>query len=174
VDVTVGDPVLGTPDELIGDDVLGFAGIAPPRVTLYAVETHIAEKLHAYTMPRAHLNLSVKDLPDIALLATVGRVQAAGLRAALDQTFRYRGTHPVPSELTKPPSFWERPYATLAREDALAWPTLVQVHTAAVAFLDPVLSEPGPEATMGPGNVALVAMNRESPCDMDHGTVAPR
>jgi hypothetical protein len=37
-------------------------------------ETHTAEKPHAYTMPRARLHTRVKDLPDIALLATLQRV----------------------------------------------------------------------------------------------------
>ena len=38
------------------DNILGFAGVAPPVLRLYPIETHIAEKLHAYTMPRARPN----------------------------------------------------------------------------------------------------------------------
>jgi len=63
VDVAFGDPILGEIETVTVDDVLGFAGIAPPTVRLYPVETHIAEKLHAYTMPRARPNTRVKDLP---------------------------------------------------------------------------------------------------------------
>jgi hypothetical protein len=70
VDVAFGDPILGEPETVVADDVLEFAGIAPPVVRLYPIETHIAEKLHAYTMPRARPNTGIKDLPDIALLAT--------------------------------------------------------------------------------------------------------
>jgi len=33
----------------VAEDVLAFAGIAPPTLRLYPIETHIAEKLHAYT-----------------------------------------------------------------------------------------------------------------------------
>jgi nucleotidyltransferase AbiEii toxin of type IV toxin-antitoxin system len=53
VDVAFGDPMLGEPDVLVADDALSFAGIAPPTLRIYPIETHIAGKLHAYTMPRA-------------------------------------------------------------------------------------------------------------------------
>ena len=49
VDVAFGDPILGEPEIVVADDVLGFAGITPPTLRLYPIETHIAEKLHAYT-----------------------------------------------------------------------------------------------------------------------------
>ena len=90
VDVAFGDPILGQPDVVVADDVLSFAGIAPPTLRLYPIETHIAEKLHAYTMPRARPNSRVKDLPDLALLATAQRVEASRVRAALEQTFGFR------------------------------------------------------------------------------------
>jgi hypothetical protein len=91
VEVAVGDPMPGAPEEVTAEDVLAFVGIAPPRVGLYPVETHIADKPHAYTMPRPHLNSPVKDFPDMPLLASVGGLQAGSLRAALDQTFGHRG-----------------------------------------------------------------------------------
>jgi hypothetical protein len=83
VDVASGDPVFGEADVVTADDVLDFAGIAPPVLRLYPIETHIAEKLHAYTMPRTRTNTRVKDLPDLALLAGLRPMQAGRLRAAL-------------------------------------------------------------------------------------------
>jgi hypothetical protein len=59
VDVAFGDPIYGQPDIVTCADVLAFAGIQPPVVRLYPVETHIAEKLHAYTMPRPRPNSRV-------------------------------------------------------------------------------------------------------------------
>ena len=56
VDVAFGDPILGEPVTATADNILGFAGVAPPVLRLYPIETHIAEKLHAYTMPRARPN----------------------------------------------------------------------------------------------------------------------
>ena len=140
VDVAFGDPILGEPEVIVAEDVLAFAGIAPPTLRLYPIETHIAEKLHAYTMPRRRPNSRVKDLPDIVLLATAQALDAKRLRAALDQTFTFRKTHPLPALLPDPLSAWATPYAAMAREDRLAWPTLDDVTTAAKAFLDPVLA----------------------------------
>ena len=140
IDVAFGDPILGEPEVMVAQDVLAFVGIAPPTLRLYPIETHVAEKLHAYTMPRSRPNSRVKDLPDIALLATTRAIDARRLRAALAQTFSYRETHPLPDKLPDPPAAWTGPYATMAREDQLAWPTLGAVTNAARAFLDPVLA----------------------------------
>src|SRR5207244_12605817 len=87
VDIGFGDPILGAPDVVTADDTLGFAGIAPPTLRLYPIETHIAEKLHAYTLPRKRPNSRVKDLPDVALLAGVREIERARLRRAIEQTF---------------------------------------------------------------------------------------
>lgn len=140
VDVTLGDPILGEPEVMVAEDALAFAGIAPPTLRVYPVETHIAEKLHAYTMPRARPNSRVKDLPDLSLIATAGYVEARWLRAAIDQTFAFRCTHAVRDHLTAPPATWEDPYAAMAKEDQLQWPTLDGAFAAARAFLAPVLA----------------------------------
>ena len=140
VDVAFGDPILGEPAVVVAEDVLAFAGIAPPTLRLYPVATHIAEKLHAYTMPRSRPNSRVKDLPDLALLATVEPIDAKRLRTALEQTFTFRKTHPLPVSVPAPPPAWEGPYAAMAREDQLAWPTLGDATKAVQSFLDPVLA----------------------------------
>lgn len=140
VDVAFGDPILGEPENVVAEDVLAFAGIAPPTLRLYPIETHIAEKLHAYTMPRTRPNSRVKDLPDIALLATAQTIEAKQLRSALEQTFTFRKTHSLPLVFPDPLPVWFAPYAAMAREDQLTWPTLDEVTKAAKAFLDPVLA----------------------------------
>ncbi len=71
VDVAFGDPLVGEPDLAVADDLLNFAGIAPPMLRLYPVVSHIAEKLHALTLPR--------DRPN---LATTGPIEGAKLRLA--------------------------------------------------------------------------------------------
>lgn len=149
VDVAVGDSYLGEPHQITADDVLGFAGVAPPNLRLYPIETHIAEKLHAYTLPRAMLNGRVKDLPDIALLASIQALDARVLRAALEKTFTQRGSHGLPDLLPPPPTEWEAPFAAMVREDGLPWTSLHLVTQAARAFLDPVLSGTRP-ATWDP------------------------
>ena len=91
-------------------------------------------------MPRTRPNTRVKDLPDIALLATIQPLDAKRLREALEQTFTFRDTHPLPSALPDPLPTWEAPYAAMAREDRIEWNTLIAVTSAARAFLDPVLA----------------------------------
>ena len=149
VDVAFGDPILGEPDVVVAEDVLAFAGIAPPQLRLYPVVTHVAEKLHAYTMPRSRPNSRVKDLPDLALLATAQAIDAKHLRTALEQTVSFRKTHPLPMSVPGPPPAWESPYAAMAREDQLAWATLGDVTKAVQSFLDPLL-EGGLDATWNP------------------------
>jgi hypothetical protein len=122
LDVAFADPIFGEPDVVVADDVLGFAGIEPPSLRVYPLETHIAEKLHAYTMPRKRPNSRVKDLPDMALLACVREIDGAHLRSALEQTFASRRMQRLPSTLPEPPSDWTLRYARMADEDELRWP----------------------------------------------------
>jgi len=82
---------LGDATPIKGEDYLGFAGIAAPELLLIPVETHIAEKLHAYTLPRPTPNSRVRDLPDLALLAAVPDALVGDrIAAALRQTFQAR------------------------------------------------------------------------------------
>jgi nucleotidyltransferase AbiEii toxin of type IV toxin-antitoxin system len=139
VDVAFGDPLVGEPDLVVADDLLNFAGIAPPTLRLYPVVSHIAEKLHALTMPRSRPNTRVRDLPDIALLATTGPIAGAELRLAFEKTFRFRGTHPLPTSMPALPAFWEASYAAMAANDELTWRTLTEVTEAVSFFLNPIL-----------------------------------
>ncbi|HTJ43250.1 MAG TPA: nucleotidyl transferase AbiEii/AbiGii toxin family protein [Kofleriaceae bacterium] len=140
VDVAFADPILGAPDVIEVENVLGFAGIAAPKLRLYPVETHIAEKLHAYTLPRDYLNSRVKDLPDLALLATVRVLEGERVRAAIAQTFDHRATHAVPTRVPQPPPEWAETYAEMASEFDLEWRDLDTVTDAVARFLDPVLA----------------------------------
>ena len=140
VDVAFGDPILGEPEIISAEATLAFAGVTPPVLRLYPIETHLAEKLHAYTLPRPRPNTRVKDLPDIALLGTLQPLNAERLRMALAQTFEFRNTHAVPSSVPDPPASWSTPYGELARENELAWTTLEELTTAVAAFINPVLA----------------------------------
>lgn len=94
IDVAVAEPIVGLPDTVLGSTFLEFAGIEPVTLRIYPLETHIAEKIHAYTMPRAGSpNSRVKDLPDIALLASIRPISSKTLRSAIKQTFNHRQTH---------------------------------------------------------------------------------
>ncbi len=140
VDVAFGDPIVGEPEIVTADDVLAFAGISPPELRLYPIESHIAEKLHAYTVPRTRPNTRVKDLPDIALLASVRPLDGQRLRAALATTFEFRATHALPPTLPDPPASWMTPYSEMARASELAWTTLDQLTGHVRTFINPILS----------------------------------
>jgi hypothetical protein len=139
VDVGVADATTIDMDVIPGSRFFEFAGVPPTELRVYPRITHIAEKLHAYTMPRERENSRVKDLPDLALLATTGSFDAAELRRALERTFSFRKTHALPSTLPPPPASWQVPYERIAAENSLSWATLEAVLAAARAFLDPVL-----------------------------------
>ncbi len=143
LDVAIGDPLVEEPELLDGVDTLAFLGIPRARHRVYPRTSHVAEKLHAYTLPRTRENSRIKDLPDIALLATTGPFTAAQLRAAIDATFRVRAVQPVCAALPQPPSSWAAPYAVMAAQDELPWLTLTEVVVAASAFLDPILADRG-------------------------------
>jgi hypothetical protein len=150
VDVAFADAILGEPDIVVASDALAFAGVAPPSLKLYPIESHVAEKLHAYTMPRERVNSRVKDLPDLALLAKTREIAAARLRQALEQTFDFRGTHALPTALPAPPPEWVAIYRRMADEDALDWKTLDELFVAVRAFLEPVLVAATPNGLWRP------------------------
>lgn len=143
VDAGVGDALLGEPDVLEGSRLLEFAGVAPAALRVYPRETHIAEKLHAYTLPRQRENSRVKDLPDLALLAQTGAFDADTLRRAIERTFHFRGTHQVPNLLPVPPTSWDARYDRMARVDSLPWSSIDVLVQAVRAFMDPVLHGEG-------------------------------
>ncbi len=142
LDVGFGD-VMTVPPELIdGSDLLAFAGVERTRHRVYSRESHIAEKLHAYTMPRPRVNSRVKDLPDLALLATTGSFEGARLRAALEATFHFRKTHSLPLSVPAPPESWAATYARMANDDGLPWKSIDTLLDAVRGFLDPILMHP--------------------------------
>jgi hypothetical protein len=140
VDAAFAEPLHGDPELVEGSRFLQFAGIEPARFRIYPLETHIAEKLHAYTLPRERPNSRVKDLPDIALLASVRDIDGAALRRAIVRTFEHRATHPVPAAVPTPPESWNLIYARLAASDGLRWETLAALTVVVQQFLDPVLA----------------------------------
>lgn len=139
VDVAFADPMVGEPERLAGSNFLAFADIPAPLLRAYPLETHIAEKLHAYTMPRPRPNSRVKDLPDMALLGSVRPIDALVLRHAIELTFHHRAVHPVPRTLPMPAEAWRRPYDRIATSDRLRWPDLDAVTEAVRGFIDPIL-----------------------------------
>src|SRR5438034_4595286 len=74
LDLSSGDAVVGEPDVMVGSNLLDFAGIEPVRFPTYPITQHLAEKLHAYTLPRDQENTRAKDLVDLVALAALESV----------------------------------------------------------------------------------------------------
>jgi len=120
LDVGIGDVVIQPFQTIQGQDWLGFAGIPAAAMRLISKEQQIAEKLHAYTLPRSTPNSRVKDLVDLLLLIRTGDVRQAQLAEAVRMTFDRRKTHAVPLTLVPPPESWETQFRELAAECGLS------------------------------------------------------
>jgi hypothetical protein len=119
VDLGVGDEVLEPLETVEGEDWLAFAGIPAVVVPALSVEQHWAEKFHAYTRPRETPNSRVRDLVDLVLILEHEAPATERVSAAVNATFRRRGTHPVPEVVPEPPSGWAKPFAALAADCGL-------------------------------------------------------
>lgn len=142
VDLSSGDAVADPPELLRGSDLLHFAGIAPVEFPVYPVLQHLAEKLHAYTLPRGQENTRVRDLVDLIIIAATEKVEADRLSRSVEATFAVRGTHPIPERLLEPPVSWAQPFASVAAEVAnLPTTDLWEGSAYAAEFWDPFLAD---------------------------------
>lgn len=140
VDVGQGDPISEAPEKITLPNLLGFAGLRPAVVRCYPLAAQVAEKLHAYTRAYAGGATSrVRDLADMLLAASMTTFTSSKLMRAIQSTFQVRGTHAVPDQVPKPPTPLATPYAKLARDLNLPWPTLQEAGNAVAEFLNPVL-----------------------------------
>src|SRR5712692_8006583 len=146
LDVGIGAAVMEALEVMEGRDWLGFAGIASPSLYMIPREQQVAEKLHAYTLPRQGAAITrVRDLVDMVLLIESGTLAEAKVAEAIRVTFERRGTHAVPNVVPQPPADWQKPYDALAKECGLSGAI-----ESAFAILDTYLSESGiPEVKRG-------------------------
>lgn len=110
LDVGIGDVWIEPHDELELKNYLHFAGVETPKIEVISIEQHFAEKIHAYTVPRESENSRVKDLVDLYLISKNEKLDSALLKKCLEDTFKRRDTHALPSELKAPPMSWEKPF----------------------------------------------------------------
>jgi len=81
VDIGFADVLTVKPDVIEGSSFFGFAGIPPAAFRIYPRETHIAEKLHAYSLPGTiSISEGARD-PSSLVLGDVNRVELLALAA---------------------------------------------------------------------------------------------
>ncbi|HEY7936716.1 MAG TPA: nucleotidyl transferase AbiEii/AbiGii toxin family protein [Candidatus Limnocylindrales bacterium] len=127
---------------LKGTDLLAFAGIDAVEAPSLALELQVAEKVHAYTRaygPKGIRSTRVKDIVDLALIASTVSLDAERIHRALRDTFGQRGDRDLPVLLAAPPSDWEVPFRRLAAEIGMKV-DLGRGHELASRLLDPILS----------------------------------
>jgi hypothetical protein len=142
IDLSSGDAVVGPPDILRGSSLLDFAGIAPIAFPVYPITQQLAEKLHAYTLPRREENTRVKDLVDLIAIVARDTVQSDLLTESVRATFRTRATHALPESLPAPPPGWSDPFSRLIAEvPDMGAMSLQDGHLRAAGFWNPVLAD---------------------------------
>jgi hypothetical protein len=117
----VGSDILVERAEVIeGQGWLEFAGVNNPNFRMISAEQQIAEKIHAYSMPRGISgNSRVRDLVDLVLLIDSRPLDKGKSLRALSSVFKSRATHDIPLELAPPPDDWAVPFDRLSRECGL-------------------------------------------------------
>jgi hypothetical protein len=137
VDIGIGDICIEPLEQLQGKGYLEFCGIPTPIYRVISAEQQFAEKIHAYTLPRElGYNSRVKDLIDMVLLIQLNQMNSQQLMSALQQTFRRRQTHPLPTTLALPPPEWKSAFATLAAQCKLTDDIEAAVHLAANLYAE--------------------------------------
>lgn len=111
LDIGIGDVWIEPHDHLELKNHLDFAGFEVPKIEVISVEQHLAEKIHAYTLPRESQNTRVKDLVDLYLIIKNEKMDLALLQKCLGDTFKRRATHELPRKLDAPLEAWRKPFA---------------------------------------------------------------
>lgn len=120
MDVGFGDATCGVPEQLDGEDFLGFAGISKARALAIPRAQQFAEKIHAYSHPWGdRVNTRSRDLVDLVLLIERGGLDPIEVRRALAATFNRRHGRAIPNDLSPPPSSWRAEFAAMATETGL-------------------------------------------------------
>jgi len=122
------------PEWVEGQVDLSFADLPAPRLAVYPLEDHFAEKLHAYTTPRENPS-RVKDLVDMLLLIELDLEPSKLLREVISRTFERYERHALPAVLPRPPEDWQKPFRALAEEVNLKTSELEEAYNSLLEFL---------------------------------------
>lgn len=114
------DFLLDQIESIRGVNWLEFCGIPAPTIPMISIEQQFAEKLHAYTLPRAgRINSRAKDLVDMVLLLNMRPLKFDEITQTMHRVFEKRATHNLPQKLEKPPAEWESQFLIMATECGL-------------------------------------------------------
>ncbi len=140
VDVSAADVIVGDLEAHLSDPVVERLGFTRARYPVYPIAQHVAEKLHALTLPREVENTRARDLVDLAWFARTFSFRSDALIDACVATFEHRATHPWPPTVPAPPTGWGKPYERWRAELDLPDATPEDAVASVTAFLDPVFA----------------------------------
>jgi predicted nucleotidyltransferase component of viral defense system len=140
VDVSATEVIVGDLEAYLSDPVLDRLGFERARFPVYPINQHVAEKLHALTLPRDVENTRARDLVDLAWFIRHFTFRSEALAIACIATFDRRATHPWPPTIDVPPESWSRPYAAWRAELDLDDPTPAAAAFSVRWFLQPVFA----------------------------------
>jgi hypothetical protein len=145
VDVVVGTTMTGAPELAQPLTSVDIPGLVRPTYRLFPLADHIADKLCAIIeihdqggAPRP--STRIKDLVDLALIASTQRPQARTLRHAVIGGCAHRRMR-VPERFAVPDvEVWRAGYPAKAREAAGVVPDFAEAVKLVAALLDPILA----------------------------------
>ena len=140
VDVSASDVIVGDLETHLSDPVVERLGFTRARYPVYPIAQHVAEKVHALTLPRDIENTRARDLVDLAWFAQTISFRSDVLIDACVATFEHRATHPWPPTVPAPPTSWRKPYERWRAELDLSDATPEDAVASVTAFLDPVFA----------------------------------
>ena len=113
IDIGIGDAWIEPQDTLRLSSHLEGLGLKGLTVKVILIEHHIAEKIHALTLPRDVSNSRVKDLVDLFLIFKFEKFSNKKTKDCIKETFITRDSHKIPKELSLPDESWEKPFNSM-------------------------------------------------------------
>lgn len=117
IDIGIGDVWIEPHDEIPLKNHLESTAIDDATVRVINIEQHLAEKFHAYTLPRdGRINSRPKDLVDIYVILETEKIDSKTFLEHLKLTFERRKSHEIPTALPDPPTEWDSKFKPLILE----------------------------------------------------------
>ena len=110
IDIGIGDAWIEPQDTLTLSNQLEELGMESFTIKVIPIEHHIAEKIHALTLPRDVSNSRVKDLVDLFLIFKFEKFSNKKIKDCIKETFNKRNTHKVPTQLPLPDESWGKTF----------------------------------------------------------------
>jgi hypothetical protein len=138
VDVSAGDVVVGQLEAHRSDPVLERLGFVRSLFPVYPVAQHVAEKVHALTLPRDFANSRARDLVDLAWFTRQFTFRSDALIDACQATFARRATHAWPPTVPNPRVYGRTQFERWRAELGLPDGTPEDAVSSIRSFLEPV------------------------------------